>query len=250
LSISGSGKTPSYTGPTSVAGGTVQLSLHNTANAPHSAQLIRVAPPHTAAEALEIIAGSSSKVPNWIRAEGGLGAVAPGTVGKAIVKLTPGKYVVADVGGPGSGGPPAQKSFTVTAGAAGSLPSTAATVAATTAGKDKYKWRISGTLKPGQNTVRFESKGADALHLIAAARITGNPSRAQLIKALSSNGRPPSFVDTRSFTSTAVIDGGKSQITPLDLAKPGRYVLFCPLTDRDGGKPHFAEGLLTTVTVK
>jgi hypothetical protein len=27
-------------------------------------------------------------------------------------------------------------------------------------------------------------------------------------------------------------------------------VLFCPLADRDGGKPHFEEGLLKTVDVK
>ncbi len=247
LSISGSGK---YSGPATVAGGTVQLSLHNAASAPHSAQLIRVTPPHTAAEALKIITSNSSKVPNWIRAEGGLGPIAPGSDAKAVVNLRPGKYLVADVGGPGGSGQPAQMSITVTSGTPGSLPSTPATVAAATAGKDKYKWHISGALKAGQNTVTFHSKGADALHIIAAARITGNPSKAQLLKALGSNGPPPKFVDQQSFTSTAVIDGGKSQVTPLNFTKPGRYVLFCPLTDRDGGKPHFAEGLLTTITVK
>ncbi len=41
-----------------------------------------------------------------------------------------------------------------------------------------------------------------------------------------------------------------SQTTELDLKKPGQYVFFCPLTDRDGGKPHDQEGLLKIVTVK
>jgi hypothetical protein len=39
-------------------------------------------------------------------------------------------------------------------------------------------------------------------------------------------------------------------VTKLELSKPGRYVLFCPLTDREGGKSHDQEGLLTTVEVK
>ena len=65
------------------------------------------------------------------------------------------------------------------------------------------------------------------------------------------NGPPPKFLDQKSFTSTSVLDGtNKSEVTQLSLARPGKYVLFCPLTDRDGGKPHLAEGLLTTVNVK
>ena len=94
------------------------------------------------------------------------------------------------------------------------------------------------------------SKGKQAIHLILAFRVTGNPSKADILKSLKTNGKPPKFVDQSSFVGTAVIDGGKSQVTPLALSKPGKYVLFCPLSDRDGGKPHFAEGLLTTVNVK
>ena len=38
------------------------------------------------------------------------------------------------------------------------------------------KWLISGPLKAGQNRVTFASKGGkDALHLIAAARVTVSP---------------------------------------------------------------------------
>ena len=87
-----------------------------------------------------------------------------------------------------------------------------------------------------------------SLHLIAAFRLTGKATNAQIIKALKSNGPPPRFVDRTSFYSTPVLDGGLSQTTPLPLTRPGRYVLFCPINDRNGGKPHFEEGLLTTVT--
>ena len=57
-------------------------------------------------------------------------------------------------------------------------------------------------------------------------------------------------MDTSSFANTAVLDSGKSDVTPFRFSKPGKYVLFCPLSDRDGRKPHFEEGLLTTVDVK
>ena len=62
-------------------------------------------------------------------------------------------------------------------------------------------------------------------------------------------GQRMSIANTRAMAH-AVLDGGLSQTTPLLLNKTGKYVLFCPLTDRNGGKPHFEEGMLTTVDVR
>ncbi|TML75778.1 MAG: hypothetical protein E6G07_12135 [Actinobacteria bacterium] len=118
-------------------------------------------------------------------------------------------------------------------------------------GKDKYRWDLSGAaLKPGAQNVTFVSKGKTALHLLGAFRVTGKQSDAAILKALSSNGKPPKFVDPSSFTTSAVIDGGKSQTLQFALKSPGTWVLFCPISDRDGGKPHFKEGLLKQITVK
>lgn len=250
LSITEAGKTAKYSGPTTVTGGLVHLSLHNAGKAPHAAQLIRVDPPHTVMEALRAIGGGSNKTPDWLHAGGGLGPAAPGLTVNATLNLPAGNYAIADIGGPNSSGPPAVTTLTVTPGTSGTLPATPTTVTAAATGKDKYKWQISGPLKAGPNTITFASKGKSTLHLLAAARITGNPSQAQLIKALESNGPPPPFLDQTSFYSTAALDSGNSEVTPLPLLKPGRYILFCPLHDRDGGKPHFAEGLLTTIVVK
>jgi hypothetical protein len=72
---------------------------------------------------------------------------------------------------------------------------------------------------------------------------------ATIEKELAKEGPPPSYVDFEGAQSTAILDGGRSQTTTLDL-KPGRYLFFCPLTDRDGGKPHFEEGLLAVETVE
>lgn len=69
---------------------------------------------------------------------------------------------------------------------------------------------------------------------------------------MKADGPPPPFVDRTSFSTTTVLDGGKSEVTQLQLGKPGTYVLFCPLSDRDGGegKSHDEQGLLTKVQVR
>jgi hypothetical protein len=254
LSISEAGKSSKFAGPASIQGGLVTVQLTNNGRTPHGAQLVRIEGAHTIEQALKTLGGESHKTPGWLRAEGGVGAAAPGSSASATVKLPAGSYAVVDVAGAesrqGGGGGPAFAPLTVTPGQAGALPSTTTTITAAAPSKDHYKWEISGPLKVGANDVTFASKGSSALHELNAVRITGNESTAQLVKALESNGPPPSYVDVTSNDKTAVLDGGNSLTTQLTLSKPGKYVFFCHLTDRDGGKPHFAEGLITTVTVQ
>ncbi len=248
--IASSGKTAAYTIPASIKGGLVTLSVTNNDKAPHTPQLVRVTGNHSVQEALKAINSDSDKTPDWIRAEGGVSQTAPGQKGQGTMNLPAGQYVITDVGGPGSSGPPPYKAFKVTGGQDGALPSTPVKITADNPGKDQYKWDISGALKPGNNVVTFNSKGDDAIHFIGAFKVNGNPSLAEIKKGLASNGPPPKFVDQSSFFTTAVLDGGKSATASVDLAKPGTYVLFCPLTDRGGGKTHDQEGLLTKITVK
>jgi hypothetical protein len=250
VTIAESGKTAKYTVPTTVTGGLVRMVLTNQGKMPHSGQLVRIEGNHTPQEALKVIGGNNTKTPSWIRGEGGVGSANPGQSGTATMNLPAGKYFVADVGN-GGNGPPAYAPFTVTSGKAGSLPSTSTTLTAANPGKDKYKWQLSGSLKPGANSLTFDSKGKNTIHLAVGFRLKGPASKAQIIKFLKSNSNAtPSFADQRSFVSTGAIDSGKSFAPSFDLTKPGKYVLFCPLHDRDGGKAHFEEGLLTTITVK
>lgn len=253
LTISDRGKTSVYAGPATTVGGLLQIKLTNNGKAPHGAQLVLLLGNHTPAQALAGLGGGSNKTPSWIRAEGGVGYANPGETATATDNVPAGKYLVFDVaaltgGGPGSG-PPAHTALTVTPGTAGPLPATTASVTAANPGKDKYKWEISG-LKAGANQITFNSKGSNALHLLTVVRLKGHPTDAQIEKGLSSNSNaPPSFVDVNAPTpGTAVLDGGSSQTTTLNLP-PGRYVFFCPLHDRDGGKPHFLEGLLKQVVI-
>lgn len=248
ISATESGKKASYSAPATIKGGLVTVTLQNNGKAPHSAQLARIEGNHTPQEVLKAVGGNNKKTPSWIRGEGGPGNAPPGQTSTSTDILPAGNYLIIDGGN--MNGPPGFKKLTVTAGQSGSLPSTGTSVTAAAPAKDKYKWEISGPLKAGENRLTFNSKGKDAIHLILAARVTGNPSKAKILDALKQNGPPPKFIDQRSFTSTSVLDGGKSEVTSLSLAKPGEYVLFCPLSDRDGGKSHDQEGLVTTVNVK
>jgi hypothetical protein len=250
FTITESGKSAGFSGPTKIQGGIVQLRLTNQGKQPHGLQFGLLEGGHTAAQALAVLGGSSNKTPSWLRAEGGVSVVAPGQTGTATVDLPVGKYFAVDLAslGGGGGGPPAVTSVTVAGSGSGqSLPATSATVTAANPANDRYDWQISG-LHAGLNQITFASKGKEALHLISAVRLKGNPPLSQIEKALSSNGPPPAFVDSSVSAQSAALDGGKSQVATLNLP-PGEYVFFCPLHDRDGGKAHFAEGLIKKVKI-
>lgn len=252
LKISEAGKKASYQVPKSATGGLVEVKLTNQGKAPHGVEFIQYTGDHTQEDVLKVLGGSSNKIPSWIKLQGGIGTVPGGQTEAADVNVPAGNYVLADAAafsGPSSG-PPATSPLKLTAGSSGSLPSTPATATAANPAKDKYKWEISG-LKTGKNRITFNSKGKEAVHLIFAVPVKGKaPPLSQIKKDLASNGPPPSYVNANEAQSTAILDGGASQTTTLELKKPGQYIFFCPLSDRDGGKPHFEEGLLKVETVK
>jgi hypothetical protein len=253
LKISEKGQQASFDVPKSATGGLVAVSLANEGKAPHGVEFIQYTGNHTAADVTKQFGSNSKKTPSWIKLQGGIGSVPGGQTDSADLNLPAGNYVLADAaafGGASSSGPPATAPLEVSGGTSGTLPSTPATVTAATAGKDKFKWEISG-LKAGSNSVTFNSKGEEALHLIVAVPVKGKaPAVSQVKRDLASNGPPPPYADVQNTQSSAILDGGLSQTTTLNLQKPGQYIFFCPLTDRDGGKPHDQEGLLAVQTVK
>ena len=255
LKISENGKAATFQAPKTATGGLVKVELANQGKAPHGVQFIQYANGHSQQEVLQLLGQNSNVIPPWVKLEGGVGSVAPGQTGTATVNLPGGNYVLVDaaaLGGPGpSSGPPATAGMTLSGGSTGDLPDTSANVTADSLGDDKYKWDISG-LKTGTNQVTFDSKGDDAVHTIIAVPVKGQaPPLDQIKKDLAKNGPPPSYIDPSGIQSSAILDGGLSQTTTLDLKQPGQYVFFCPLMDRDGkGKSHDQEGLLAVEDVK
>ena len=250
VGVSEKGKTASFSLPKSVDGGLVELQLTNEGKAPHGVQFVRYTGDHTAEEVLEEISGESEETPEWIRGEGGIGSVLGGESGAATLNLEAGNFIITDAANFGEG-KPATAELEVTEGSSGDLPDTSGTVVAEETGEDEWAWDVSG-LRAGKNQITFESQGDEAIRLIVAMPLTGKvPPLSQIKKDLAAeNGPPPSYLDFESAQSTAVLDRGKSQTTPFELKEPGTYLLFCPLTDRDGGKSHDQEGLLSIEEVQ
>jgi hypothetical protein len=248
LSISEAGNAAKYTIPASGKGGLTQIVLVNSGRAPHSAQLVLVARGHSVADAVKQLAANSGKTPNWLRAEGGVGTTLPGRTGTAIVNLPTGTYAIVDTVGLRRGGPPAYGQTKLSGGQRGTVPRYAARITGLPTGKAKYAWRITG-LKPGTHPLDFVSKGKSAIHLVSLFKIKGNanPSLGAIKTALQSNASP-SYIDQSSRVVTAALDGGKSMATSLTFTR-GRYVFFCPLPNRDGGKPHYLQGMLRKLTI-
>jgi hypothetical protein len=242
----------SVTVPKEVEGGAVELTLNNGGNqAPHAAQLIRLGEGHTFQEALPIIDSNKPvPIPDWINGYGGVGPVQPGHSGTATVNLDEGHYVLQDDAQNGAKNPPYAE-FDVKETSNAELPETDAKVTAATTGSSdpahEYEWKSEG-LKPGQNEITFDSQGDEALHVLVAAPINGNATIEQVGQELDSNA-PPRSIDSQNAAQTEVIDGGKQEVTTLDL-KPGRYAFICFLPDRDEpDKPHYKTGLLKEVTI-
>ncbi|HEV2770606.1 MAG TPA: hypothetical protein VGV40_10520 [Solirubrobacteraceae bacterium] len=252
--------------PGSIKGGLVKVVFENAGRMPHEAQLIRVDEGHTAREAVEIIGSEDSKTPKWLHAAGGVGVTAPGQQGTTITNLPAGRYAVVDTG---SGGGPEEPSpatrgalaeFEVTQGTPGELPQTAATIVAKDegahggseeerdAGEHEHTFEANG-LKAGKNTVLFDNR-SDEIHHVVMAPIVGDTPIEEVEKALASEEEPegPPPVDFQNTVITSVLDGQTKEVTDLQLRK-GRYALLCFVSDRDGGKPHFLEGMFEEITI-
>jgi plastocyanin len=103
-------------------------------------------------------------------------------------------------------------------------------------------------VKAGQ-PIEFANNGKEWHHFIGAP-IKGDASIDEIKKALESQDEEAGrklFDDEAGFETT-VLDGGLKQIAQPDL-KAGRYVFFCFVSDRGGGPPHVAKGMVSEITV-
>ena len=248
----------SLSAPKSVKAGLVEISLTTPAGgrATHDAQLVRVEGNHTVDEVLKFIAAEEgAPTPDWLFAAGGVGLTKPGETGRATQQLTPGRYFILDTNEPegdnvksyAENGATAELTVTgeATAAAAARLPRAAAKVTA----RD-YSFTTSG-LRAGTNTIEFDNAGKELHHMIAFPYRRGT-TLSDVKKALmeeegEDSGPPP--VDFEGGTGTAVLEGGTKQVTRLSLRR-GKYALLCFVSDRKGGPPHVAKGMVSEATVE
>jgi plastocyanin len=232
--------------PKTVRAGLVTVELTNTGKAFHEAQLIRLEPGHTPEDALKVIAAEGAPSPGWIHVAGGTGPAPPGGKRSATQRLRPGNYIVYDAPfqNEGKGLRFGLASFTVEGQAddSGELPNAVAKIEAY-----EYGFKVS-RLTVGKNTIEFSNTGTEPHHVIAVPYKPG-ATLAEVRKAFmrKQGGAPPLDFENPSYT--ARIPGGTKQTTELYLDKPGKYALLCFVSDRKGGPPHVAMGMIAEVIV-
>jgi hypothetical protein len=239
-------------GPKEIEAGVVEITLKNSGKGRHDAQILRVEGNRTADQVISnsIDSGEGAGIPEWITDGGGLGTVAPGESATVTEVLEPGTYFLLDSESSAENAPPnARKGgvakFEVTGEpTTAELPETDATITA----KD-FSFEASG-VKPGKNRLTFENTGKELHHVIAMPLAKGSTiedAESFFTSEEEPQGPPP--VDFRSGVGTAVIDGGQEQIAELEFKK-GKYALVCFISNRQGGPPHVAMGMIEELDVK
>ena len=244
--------------PQSIPGGVVEVTLANAAQEPHEAQLVRVEGEHTEQEVLDALGAASQgeAFPPWFIPAGGPYTTPPGQSSSVTLDLEPGTYWVLDGQSPegteGGESYAAQGSLarvSVEDGdEAAELPDTDATIEMV-----DYDFEPTG-LTAGTNRITMMNSGEEIHHTIAFP-IRGDASIEEVEEVFAAppgeappGGGPPPL-DFEGELGTTVLDGGRSQIVEFDL-EPGRYALVCFVSDREGGPPHVAKGMIREVQVR
>jgi hypothetical protein len=243
FTISDDGKGTKISGPSSAETGLAEITLKNDGKAAGEMQLVRVEGDHSAAEAIKGLSAATQgqAFPDWFFAAGGVAGTAPGKSKTVTQVLEPGTYYAFETEAQGQPEPSSIPAVEVSGDSSGEEVEADQTV-------DAFDYGFkSQELPSGKTEIAFDNTGAQPHHLLAAP-LLGDSTAADVERAFKSNkGKPP--FDEKSFQSTAVLEGGEGQLVTLDL-EPGRYVLFCFVTDRQGGQPHALKGMVDEVEVK
>lgn len=243
ITATGSERDIKFTVPPKGTAGPTEITFTNNSKTEADAQLISVQGKREDAEVVAMLgtAMEGKAVASWFKAAGGVGTLEPGENGTVKQELKPGTYYV--VGGEDRPKGPLTK-FTVAMSQSGgggqSKPPTAPGKIVAT------DYAYSGTnVKAGQ-PVEFSNEGKEWHHFIGAP-IKGDATIEEVKKAIEEEeeGGP---IDERNSFETTVMDGGEKQIVRPDL-KPGRYAFFCFISDRGGGPPHVAKGMVSEIEV-
>jgi hypothetical protein len=235
--LTGLGKNLKLSGPDTVEAGLVEIQFKNSAKGDHGLQLVRVDDDHTAADASKAgdAWGDKGKpLPDWIHIEGGVFIGRSGTQ-TAVQRLEPGNYVAFDVDSDTS------KELEVTGEADGELPSTDGRIEAL-----EYRFNTSG-LKAGKNQVTFANTGRQPhfalIAPIKAARrsrtcaSSSRPRRARIRSSRRARPRPACSTAAGARFSTWICRRAMSHCS-------------CFISDREGGPPHVAKGMVSGATVE
>jgi hypothetical protein len=245
IAVTEEGKASVLAAPNDVQAGEVEIAYTNNGRKGHDLQLIRVEDQRSTETVIRTFGRvlEGQPLPDWLLAAGGVGVTAPGKTQTVTQVLEPGMYYAFDIEGTQGAPEPSDVPIIEVKGEASGeeLEAEGGTVEAI-----DYGFKAQG-LEAGANEILFENTGGQPHHLLAS-HIKGKATIEDVEKAFKSNRRPPPLVE-EGTQSTAVLDGGGSQIVTINL-KPGRYAFYCFISDRQGGPPHVVKGMVDEVEVE
>jgi hypothetical protein len=241
--VESKGKSTVVTAPETAEAGLAEITLTNDTDSEVDLQLIRVEGDRTPEE---VVGGLGKAIqgqafPEWFFAAGGVGSLEPGESATVQQVLQPGDYYAFNT----SGGPPDAKTAAMTEVTGDESDEEIEQGEATVEGAE-YVFNAE-TLPAGNVEIAFDNIGAQPHHLIAS-RIKGDATAEEVEAAFKEEKGPPPL-EEKGTKSTAVLEGGEAQLVTLDL-EPGRYALYCFITDREGGPPHAIKGMVDEVEVE
>jgi hypothetical protein len=245
FTLSGAGKAAKFATPQSAETGLAEITLKNDGKGEADLQLIRVEGDHSPEEVVEGLGQAirGKPFPDWFFAGGGVGTTAPGQSQTVTQVLEPGSYYAFNTESQGPPDADAVSAMEVSGEESDAEIEGDGTVTAVDYGFE------ADVLPSGEVEIAFDNAGAQPHHLLASELI--GESTADDVEAFfreeDPKAKPP--LREKGTLSTAVIEGGESQTVTLDL-KPGRYALYCFISDRQGGKPHALKGMIDEVEVE
>jgi hypothetical protein len=243
FAVQSKGKAVTIAAPESAEAGLAEITLTNDTDSSADLQLIRITGEHSAKEVVEGLgkAIQGQGFPEWLFVAGGIGTLGAGESATVTQVLQPGEYYAFNT----EGGQPDAKSAAVTE-VTGEESDEEIEGGEATVDAAEYVFNAEA-LPSGATEIAFDNIGTQPHHLIASP-IKGDATGEDVERAFKSEKGPPPL-DEKGTKSTAVLEGGEGQLVTLDL-EPGRYALYCFVTDREGGPPHALKGMVDEVEVK
>lgn len=237
----------SYKAPVKTGAGWVRVTLKNKGTEPHHVQFLRLNDGVTAQQFQDALAQGEGPAMALVKQVGGVGAVAPGLSGSAVINLPVGEYVIlCFIASPTSQQPHFAmgmiKSLTVEdRGNTAAEPAAGLTVHL----KD-FTFDLPDTLSGGPLTVQVINEGPEP-HEFNIIRLADGKSAGDVMQFLNGDvSGPPPFTSIGGMNG---LDVGLTGYAELNLL-PGKYVAICNIPSPSAeGKPHFMLGMIKEFTV-
>ena len=238
-----------FEAPASVPAGTLTLRMKNAGKEVHHLWVVKLDKGKTPADFLKAMNawGSALKMPDWATDVGGPNNVGSGQVASATMTLEAGTYMMVCWVPSPDGRPHVMKGMVkplavVTKGATAPAEPTADV----TMTLDDYAFVLSGPLKAGTRTIRFENKAAQP-HEAVIARLLPDRTMLQAVVWMNAGQSGPAPVVMLGGASG--IAQGRHMFVTADF-QPGKYVLLCFIPDAKDGRPHSSHGMATEFTIE